>query len=52
MVDSLIKQGKATCEVLDTTSKWFGVTYPEDRPGVVAKLAALHEKGQYPDKMF
>ncbi|MCI5508781.1 MAG: nucleotidyltransferase [Bacteroidales bacterium] len=52
MVDKLIKDGTATCEVLDTTSKWFGVTYPEDRPEVVAKLAALHEQGQYPDKMF
>ncbi|MGM9829066.1 MAG: nucleotidyltransferase, partial [Muribaculaceae bacterium] len=52
MVDALIKQGKATCEVLPTTSKWFGVTYPEDRPGVVAKLAKLHEDGQYPDQMF
>ena len=52
MVDALIKQGKATCEVLDTTSKWFGVTYPEDRPEVVAKLARLHQDGQYPDNMF
>ena len=52
MVDTLIKQGKATCEVLPTTSKWFGVTYPEDRPGTVEKLAALHAAGQYPDKMF
>ena len=52
MVDHLIKTGQATCEVLDTTSKWFGVTYPEDRPGVVAKLAALHAAGQYPDHMF
>ena len=52
MVDTLIKQGKATCEVLDTTSKWFGVTYPEDRPEVVAKLARLHQDGQYPDNMF
>lgn len=52
MVDHLIKTGKATCEVLDTTSKWFGVTYPEDRPEVVAKLAALHEAGQYPAEMF
>lgn len=52
MVDHLIKTGMATCEVLDTTSKWFGVTYPEDRPEVVAKLAKLHEDGQYPDKMF
>ena len=52
MVDKLIKDGVATCEVLDTTSKWFGVTYPEDRPEVVAKLAKLHADGQYPDKMF
>ncbi len=52
MVDHLIKTGQATCEVLDTTSKWFGVTYPEDRPDVVAKLAALHAAGQYPDQMF
>ena len=52
MVDTLIRQGKATCEVLPTTSKWFGVTYPEDRPEVVAKLAKLHEEGQYPDQMF
>ncbi len=52
MVDHLIKSGEATCEVLDTTSKWFGVTYPEDRPEVVEKLAALHAAGQYPDKMF
>ncbi len=52
MVDHLIKTGEATCEVLDTTSKWFGVTYPEDRPEVVEKLAALHAAGQYPDQMF
>ncbi len=52
MVDSLIKSGKATCEVLDTTSKWFGVTYPDDRPEVVSKLKALHDCGKYPEKMF
>lgn len=52
MVDHLIKKGEATCEVLDTTSKWFGVTYPEDRPGVVEKFAKLGETGQYPEKMF
>ena len=52
MVDHLIKTSQATCEVLDTTSKWFGVTYPEDRPEVVAKLAKLHADGQYPEQMF
>ena len=52
MVNKLITEGTATCRVLDTTSKWFGVTYPEDRPEVVAKLVALHEAGQYPAQMF
>ena len=52
MVDKLIKDGTATCEVLDTTSKWFGVTYPEDRPEVVAKFEKLGADGVYPEKMF
>lgn len=52
VVDKLIHQGKAAVKVLDTTSKWFGVTYPEDREKVVASLRALHDAGEYPDKMF
>ena len=52
MVDKLIKDGTATCEVLDTTSKWFGVTYPEGRPEVVAKFQKLADDGVYPEKMF
>ncbi len=52
MVDKLIKDGTATVEVLDTDSKWFGVTYPEDRPDVVAKFARLHADGVYPEKLF
>ena len=52
MVDKLIKSGKATCEVLDTTSKWFGVTYSADRPGVVAKIKQLVDEGVYPNKLF
>lgn len=52
MVDTLINGGKATVDVLDTTSKWFGVTYPEDRQGVVDKIKALVEAGEYPEKLF
>lgn len=51
-IDALIRSGEATVKVLDTTSKWFGVTYAKDRPDVVAKLAALHAAGDYPEKMF
>lgn len=52
VADALIKSGEATVKVLDTDSKWFGVTYAEDRPGVVAKFAELHDKGEYPDTIF
>lgn len=52
MVDKLINEKKATCEVLDTTSVWFGVTYPEDRPDTVAKIQKLVDEGVYPNKLF
>ena len=52
VVDTLINSGKATCEVLDTTAKWFGVTYAADRPGTVEKIQALVDAGEYPEKLF
>ena len=51
-IDTLIKNGEATIKVLDTDSRWFGVTYAADRPGVVAKFAELHNNGTYPEKLF
>ena len=52
MVDKLIKDKTATVKVLDTSSKWFGVTYPEDRPDTVAKIKKLVDEGVYPEKLF
>ncbi len=52
VVDTLINSGEATVKVLDTDSKWFGVTYAADRPGVVEKFAELHNNGTYPAKLF
>lgn len=52
VADALIKSGEATFKVLDTDSRWFGVTYAEDRPGVVAKFAELHASGLYPTPLF
>lgn len=51
-IDTLINSGEATVKVLDTDSKWFGVTYAADRPGVVEKFAQLHADGTYPEKLF
>jgi dTDP-glucose pyrophosphorylase len=52
VVSELVESGQSTVEVLRTDSKWFGVTYSEDRPAVVEKFAELHRQGVYPDKMF
>lgn len=52
VVSELVESGQSTVEVLRTDSKWFGVTYSEDRPAVVEKFAELHRRGIYPEKMF
>ena len=52
MVNKLINEGTATVKVLDTTSKWFGVTYSADRPSVVEKIQNLVDTGVYPNKLF
>lgn len=51
VVDSLIREGKMTCEVLKTTASWFGVTYPEDKPHVVRSIGRLIEEGTYPSPL-
>lgn len=51
-IDALINNGEATVKVLDTNSKWFGVTYAADRPDVVEKFASLHASGQYPTPLL
>ncbi len=52
MVNKLINERTATVQVLDTTSKWFGVTYAADRDDVVARIQRLVDEGVYPNKLF
>jgi NDP-sugar pyrophosphorylase family protein len=51
-VDELIRVGKAEVEVLETTSSWFGVTYPEDKAVVVSSIQALTDSGEYPTPLW
>ena len=51
-VDMMIKEGTAACDVLSTSSRWFGVTFKEDRPSVVAKFAELVAAGVYPSPLY
>ena len=52
MVNKLINDGTSTVKVLDTTSKWFGVTYAADREDTVKRIQKLIDEGVYPAKLF
>jgi NDP-sugar pyrophosphorylase family protein len=52
VAEKLIKEGKAKFKVLPTDSKWFGVTYKEDKPIVQASIDALVSAGVYPSNLW
>ncbi len=52
IVDSAIKENKATVKVLTSGDKWFGVTYKEDKPFVVENIKALKAEGKYPERFL
>jgi len=51
LVDGLIRKGGADCRVLETSSHWFGVTYPDDKRHVVASINKLIESREYPARL-
>ncbi|HLS39117.1 MAG TPA: sugar phosphate nucleotidyltransferase [Sphingobacterium bovisgrunnientis] len=50
--DHMVKNGMADFKVIPTSSKWFGVTYPEDKPIVQESISTLIAQGAYPEKLF
>lgn len=52
VVDALINSNQAEVEVLETTSTWFGVTYPEDKNIVVKSIKDLTDTGEYPSPLW
>jgi UTP-glucose-1-phosphate uridylyltransferase len=51
-VNALIQQQRARAKVLPTNEKWFGVTYPDDRPAVQAAIRQLISQGVYPEDLW
>jgi len=51
-IDCMIKDNSADTELISTPSRWFGVTYKEDRPAVVAKFQEFADKGVYPTPLY
>lgn len=48
----LMDAKKGTCKVFESSSDWFGVTYPEDKEIVSETLNKLIAKGEYPNKLW
>ena len=51
-IGQLLNAKKCTVKVLTSPDNWYGVTYAEDKPKVVAALKALTESGRYPDGLW
>lgn len=52
VVDDLISAGTADCNILETSSTWFGVTYPQDKDSCVASIKKLVDTGEYPTNLW
>jgi len=52
VADQLIKSGQASFKVIPTASKWFGVTYKEDKPIVQKCISELVNAGVYPENLW
>ena len=52
VVSNLLTDNRATVAVLTSADKWYGVTYKEDKPVVVAAIKNLKESGLYPEKLW
>ena len=52
LIDGMIKNGETSVDVLPTTGKWMGVTYPEDKPQVMSGVHRQVSSGQYPENLW
>ncbi|MBO5770801.1 MAG: hypothetical protein J6R23_06075 [Spirochaetales bacterium] len=48
----MVVKNEGSIKVLTSNDRWFGMTYPEDKPAVVAELRKMIESGYYPEKLW
>jgi len=51
-IGQLVSEGKCSVKVLSSKDQWFGVTYQEDKPGVMARIQEMKDEGIYPDVLW
>lgn len=52
VVSGMLDRGEATVDVLPCRDRWYGVTYPADKPAVAAALADMTDSGLYPSPLW
>ena len=50
--DHFIKDNMGVIKVIPTSAQWFGVTYPQDAPGVKQSIQELITAGEYPENLW
>jgi UTP-glucose-1-phosphate uridylyltransferase len=52
VVGDAIDEGRCRVKTLRSNGEWFGVTYPQDKAPVVARIGELIAQGVYPDDLW
>lgn len=52
VVSNLLASEQATVTVLTSQDKWYGVTYKEDKPVVMAAIKNMKDNGVYPEQVW
>ncbi len=52
VVGELLREKRTRVRILPTRERWFGVTYPEDRPAFRRAILELVEAGAYPRDLW
>ena len=52
IIGKLLEKGKVSVKVLESSDKWFGVTYAEDKAYVVESFKQLIDEGVYKEELF
>jgi hypothetical protein len=52
VVGEIVREKAARVRVLPTSDSWFGVTHPQDKPGVIETIRKMVERGEYPSPLW
>lgn len=52
VVSKMLEENRAAVAVLHSSDKWYGVTYKEDKPVVVAAMKKMKADGLYPEHLW